>query len=95
MGTVVFPDAEFKFYLDANADERASRRYKELRGRSGEADLDRVKKDIVARDRQDTERETAPLKPPEDAVIVDSSNLTVDEVVQAIVAVIEARQKSS
>ncbi len=93
MGTVVFPDADFKFYLDANADERASRRYKELRGRKADADLDRVKKDIVARDRQDTQRETAPLKPPDDAVIVDSSRLTVDEVVQTIVSAIEGRRK--
>jgi len=95
MGTVVFPDADFKFYLDADADERASRRYKELQGRAADAEFDRVKKDIAARDRQDTERETAPLRPPDDAVIVDSSHLTVGEVVETIIEAIEARRKSA
>jgi cytidylate kinase len=95
MGTVVFPRADFKFYLDASADERASRRYKELRERTDDADFDRVKKDLDTRDRQDSERETAPLRPPEDAVVIDSSSLTADEVVEAIIAVINGPRKTA
>lgn len=88
MGTVVFPKADFKFYLDADAEERALRRHRELVQRTGDTDFTKIKNDLLARDRQDSERETSPLKVPEDAIVIDSSSLTVDEVVQSIVAAI-------
>jgi len=95
MGTVVFPQADYKFYLDATADERAARRHRELVQRKEGSDLARVKSDLLARDRQDTERETAPLRPPEDAVIIDSSSLTADEVVETIIAVVNHRREQA
>lgn len=84
IGTVVLPKAECKVYLTASAGVRAERRYKELREKGIDCDLAEIEKDIIARDEQDMKREIAPLKQAEDAVLVDSSNLTIDEVVEKI-----------
>lgn len=89
MGTVVFPEADVKFFLDASADVRAKRRYDEMApGR--DTSLETVAKDIEARDRSDSTRALAPLKPAEDAVIVDSSGLTVEGVIDRMLAHLDA-----
>ena len=90
--TNILPDAELKVYLTASADVRAKRRYDELMAK-GEKDIDleKIKSDIVARDKQDMERETAPLKQAEDAVLVDSSNMGIDEVTSRIIGLARAR----
>lgn len=84
IGTVVLPEAECKVYLTASAGVRAERRYKELREKGIDCDLAEIEKDIIARDEQDMKREIAPLIQAEDAVLIDSSNLTIDEVVEKI-----------
>ena len=89
IGTNVLPDADLKIYLTASSKVRAERRYKELVGKGVEADFDKIEEDIIIRDRQDMEREIAPLKQAEDAVLVDSSDMTIEEVVDAIVAEFE------
>jgi cytidylate kinase len=88
MGTVVFPDADFRFFLDADTEERIRRRFKELVMRGEKVDYPSLKKDLLSRDRQDRERAIAPLKVPEGAIIIDSTQLTVDEVVKTILALI-------
>lgn len=84
MGTVVFPHADFKFFLDASVEERAERRYRELVDRGARVGREEVLRDIVVRDRQDRERSLAPLVVPDDAVTIDSTNLTVLQIVEAI-----------
>lgn len=84
IGTCVLPEAQVKVFLTASVDERASRRYKELVEKGENPDLDRIKKDIEERDYRDSHRENSPLRQAEDAVLVDSSNMTIEEVVNAI-----------
>ena len=84
MGTVVFPDADFKFYLDASVQVRARRRYEELLEKGMEVSLEELQAEIEQRDRADMEREVAPLKVAEDAIVVDTSNMTIDEVVEHV-----------
>jgi cytidylate kinase len=84
MGTVVFPDAEVKFFLDASPRVRARRRYQEIASTSS-VTLDEVEQDIIRRDKNDSTRAIAPLKPAQDAVIIDSSDKTVDEVVESMI----------
>ena len=84
MGTVVFPDADCKFFLDASIAERAKRRFLELAAENGLCDYEQVEKDMLARDKQDRERHIAPLKPAPDAIIIDSTGMTVREVVDKI-----------
>jgi cytidylate kinase len=84
MGTVIFPDADLKIYLTASAQERAERRYKQLQGNGVDADLNELLEAIIARDEQDMKRSVAPLKPAEDAIILDSSKLTIDEVLERV-----------
>ena len=86
IGTVVFPDAEVKFYLDASPEERGRRRYRELSAKGMEVDLDRITRDLRERDHQDSGRAIAPLKRAEDAVLIDSSDREIDEVVEAMLA---------
>ena len=86
IGTNVLPNAETKIYLTASADERANRRYKELVEKGEPADYDKIKADIVERDERDMKREIAPLKQAEDATLIDSSNMTIDEVVSEILS---------
>jgi len=89
IGTVVCPNAEVKIFLDASAVERARRRQSEIQSRGEEADFDAVLADIEERDRRDREREHAPLKAADDAHILDSTKLSADEVVAAIIALAE------
>jgi cytidylate kinase len=89
MGTVVFPDAEVKFFLDASLDERASRRYSELVCKGERVNLPEIENDLLLRDRQDRGRSIAPLVIPADAVVVDSSNQSIPQVVDFMISVIE------
>ena len=84
MGSVVFPDADFKFYLDADLEERIRRRCGELACRTGGAEPSSVSRDMRARDEQDTNRKIAPLAAAPDAVIIDSTSLTIPQVVEKI-----------
>ena len=85
MGTYVFPDAAFKFYLDASLGERARRRWKQLEETGGGGDIESVKNEIIKRDAQDMERSESPLHPAVNAVIIDTTNLTSDEVTDRII----------
>jgi cytidylate kinase len=91
MGTVVFPSAAVKFFLTASSEERGRRRWLELCGRGIEAGLDEVTQDVIRRDRQDSEREIAPLRISEDGVVVDSTGKSIDEVVEEMAAAVRAR----
>lgn len=84
IGTNVLPNAEVKIYLTASSKERANRRYKELIEKGEQADFDQIEADIIERDERDMNRTIAPLKQAEDAVLVDSSDMSIDEVVDAI-----------
>ena len=84
MGTVIFPGASYKFFLTASADERARRRHKQLKQKGISVSLRGLSREIADRDRRDSERSTAPLKPAEDAHQVDSSELDVDAVIALI-----------
>ena len=84
IGTNVLPDADVKIYLTASVRTRAMRRYNELRAKGIACDYDTVAKDIEERDTRDMTRETAPLKQAEDAVYLDTSDMTIDEVAEAI-----------
>jgi len=88
MGTVVFPDAEIKFFLDATQKARAQRRYLELKSNNSQTRED-VEKDMHKRDKNDSTRSLAPLKPADDATIIDSTTLSADEVVEEMLARIE------
>jgi cytidylate kinase len=88
MGTVVFPDADVKFYLDASHKTRSLRRYQELKSETSQT-LHEVEKDIKRRDKNDSARDLAPLKPAEDAVIIDSTHLSAQDVVDRMLNVIE------
>lgn len=84
IGTNILPDAQLKIYLTASVDTRASRRYKELIEKGTDCDLEAIKKDIEQRDYQDMHREIAPLMQAKDAVYLDSSDMTIDQVVEKI-----------
>ena len=84
MGTTVFPDASLKIFLTASVKERANRRYKQLITKGIDATLPDLLQDLKERDKRDTERTVSPLKPAEDAVTLDSTDLTIDEVVNQI-----------
>lgn len=92
IGTVVLPDAEAKIFLTASSRVRAERRYKELREKGVDCDLDQIEEDIIERDRQDMNREIAPLKQAEDAVFVDTSYMSIEEVVKTIREIAEAKR---
>lgn len=93
MGTVVFKDAFAKFFLFATPEIRALRRYKELLEKNISVNYQEVLEDIKRRDDQDSNRELAPLRPAEDAVLIDSSNLTVEEVVNKIYIIVLEKRK--
>ncbi len=84
IGTNILPNAEVKVYLTASVEERASRRFKELQEKGVACDLEQIKADIKERDERDMNREIAPLKQAEDAVFVDSSDMSIEEVKEAI-----------
>lgn len=92
IGTVVLPDAQVKIYLTASASVRAERRYKELVEKGETCNLKKIEEDIIARDEQDMNRKIAPLKQAEDAVLVDSSYMTIEEVVDKIIEIVEKVQ---
>lgn len=94
IGTVVFPDADVKFFLQADPEVRARRRFEELFQKGVESSLEGVLQDQTRRDAADTGREVAPLKPAEDAVHVDSSSMPLSEVVQSLEHEIERRRAS-
>ncbi len=92
MGTVVFPQAKFKFYLDATPEERARRRTEQLREKGMAADYEDILSQIKQRDHDDSSRALAPLMPAQDATIVDSSNMTINEVIHFIAEKIKTIQ---
>lgn len=91
IGTVVLPGADFKFFLTASPEVRAKRRWEELKAKGFEVDLDKIKEEIVRRDEQDSTRSIAPLKKADDAVLVDTSFLSVEEVLREIKAKIQEK----
>ncbi|MEI8215780.1 MAG: (d)CMP kinase [Eubacteriales bacterium] len=93
IGTVVMTDAEYKFFVTASLDVRAKRRWLELRGKGIDADLETVKNEIEKRDNNDSTREVTPLRMADDAVLIDGTNLTVDETVGKILAIIEGKDE--
>ena len=92
IGTVVLPDATVKIYLTATPEARAQRRMLQLREKGDKTPFEEILKEVNARDDQDMHREVTPLRRADDAVLVDSSDLTFDETVQAILSLVEAKQ---
>ena len=92
IGTCVLPNAQVKIYLTAGSKTRAQRRYDELTAKGVSCDFDEIEKDIIDRDYRDMHRETSPLKQAEDAVLVDSSEMDIDEVVEAIRSIYEEKK---
>jgi cytidylate kinase len=90
MGTVVFPEADLKFFLSASTDTRALRRYKEMADTTA-ITLEEVSKDLNRRDHNDSTRELAPLKPAKDAIRIDSSKLSIQQVVDKMIAYVQKR----
>lgn len=91
IGSTVLPNARFKFFVTADCNVRAERRYKELIARGQSADLNEVLSQIVLRDKQDAEREFSPLKQADDAIVIDTSNLSIDEAVRSIDRLIQEK----
>ena len=89
MGTVVFPDADLKFFLTASAEERARRRMAQLHAKGIDGNFGRLLADIIARDERDSSRSIAPLKPAEDALVIDSSNIGIHDVFNRVMAEIK------
>lgn len=93
IGTVVFPDADLKIYLDASSEERGRRRYRELKAKGLDVDLAQITREIEERDLQDSSRSLAPLKRADDAVLIDSSRLTIEDVIARMLAEVEKVKK--
>lgn len=91
MGTVIFPDARVKVFLTASAEERARRRHKQLKEKGISANLARLSLDISERDRRDATRAVAPLRPARDAVEIDTTGMSIDEVVARVVELVHSR----
>ena len=89
IGTVVLPNADYKFFLTASADERARRRFLELQSLGIETTIEEVKKNLIERDRIDSEREISPLKQAEDAILIDNTNLNKEETIDLILSYIK------
>jgi cytidylate kinase len=94
IGSVVFPEAQFKFYLDASPETRARRRYEELRHRGYPISSESVYEEIQSRDHRDMQRELAPLKKPADAITIDTTDLTLDQVVATMMGEIQGRVRA-
>ena len=92
IGTCVLPDADTKIYLTAASRVRAERRYKELTEKGIPCDLEEIEQDIIERDHRDMTREIAPLKQAEDAVLVDTSHMTIEEVADRIIQIVSERR---
>ncbi len=93
IGTVVLPDAELKIFLTASVEERARRRWRELAKKGENVSYEVILKQLKVRDDQDSKREIAPLKPAEDAIVIDTTKVTVEEVVGRIIELVEERSK--
>jgi cytidylate kinase len=93
MGTVVLPDARFKFFLDATPEERVRRRQKQLLEKGQKAEYKKLLSQIQKRDRDDSTRSLAPLKPAADAIIIDSSRMSIDEVVSFILQYVHGNER--
>ncbi len=93
IGTVVLPDAQLKIFLTASVEERAMRRYRELCEKGIECNFDEVKKDMEYRDKNDSERDIAPLKPADDSVIVDTTGKTLEESVDMLLNIMKERRE--
>src|SRR5699024_4849829 len=91
IGTVILPDAPVKIFLTASAETRAERRYLELIGKGQQVTRESVLHDVVERDRQDMSRAVAPLKQAEDAVLLDTSKMTLDESIEAVLQIIRKK----
>ncbi len=89
MGTVIFPSADLKIFLTASVEVRARRRYKQLKEKGESVNLSRLFREIEARDQRDSQRSIAPLRPAEDAITIDSTELNINEVVQKIYRLVE------
>ena len=89
IGTVVLPNADYKFFLTASADERARRRFLELQRLGIETTIEEVKQNLIERDRIDSEREISPLKQAEDAILIDNTNLNKEETIELILSYIK------
>ncbi|MGR9072926.1 MAG: (d)CMP kinase [Gammaproteobacteria bacterium] len=94
MGTVVFPDAKFKFFLTASTGERARRRYKQLIEKGIDANIYKITQEIEERDRRDMERKASPMAMAEDAVYIDSSDMTVEAVIEEILSRLDENMQS-
>jgi len=90
--TVVFPDAEYKFYLDADPKVRAKRRYKELKEKGLRVDFDETEKDLIRRDKADKNRKVSPLRISDDAVVIDTTRLTIEQTVDEVIKHIPSYQ---
>lgn len=95
MGTVVFPEAEVKFFLNASLNIRGERRFKQYRDKGKVFDLDKIIREIEKRDSDDTRRALSPLKPADDAIEVDSTKMNLEEVVEAMFKIVQQRLPSS
>lgn len=91
MGTVIFPDAPYKFFLTASPLERAQRRYKQLMEKGVSVKLDALLHEIVARDERDANRAVAPLKPADDAIVIDSTSMPIDAVIGLVLSALPPR----
>ncbi|HDL77662.1 MAG TPA: cytidylate kinase, partial [Lentisphaerae bacterium] len=91
IGSVVFPETPFKYYLDADPEERAKRRYREVAGRGEGVGFEEIKKSLLQRDQKDSTRPTAPLQIPLGAKVINTTRLSVEQVVDLIVRDVEAR----
>ncbi|MBV6807889.1 (d)CMP kinase [Xanthomonas euvesicatoria] len=94
MGTVIFPDADYKVFLTASAEERAGRRHKQLMEKGVSVIFDDLLREIMARDARDAQRVVAPLRPAEDAVLIDTSGMGIEDVVQRVVGLLADRAPS-
>jgi cytidylate kinase len=94
IGTVVFPQAQVKFFLSASAAERGKRRFDELIAKGVNVSLQQTISDVIARDLADSEREHAPLLQAEDALVIDSTNMSIEEVLALMVSVVQMRRKN-
>ena len=86
IGTCVLPNADLKIYLTASVDERANRRAKEMQAKGYHVDVEHIKKDIMARDKADSERKVSPLRQADDAILLDTTDMSIDEVLQKIIS---------
>ena len=91
--TVVLPTAEYKFYLTASLEERAKRRFEEVKNKNEDINFEEVKKSIARRDKLDSEREHSPLKKAEDAILIDTTDLSISEVLKKMISIIEGESQ--